>query len=119
MPFGTRGGTRIRYTFPMDGEYVIKVRLARDLNDGMPAYADPQNLEVSLDGERLQVFTLPGLQPLARGQRGQRTSSTGAAGARGHSRNTRGAGTTGRRSHSVAPGRSAAPGPGAQRRRPR
>ena len=70
MPFGTRGGTRIRYTFPSDGEYVIRVRLARDLNDGMPAYADPQQLEVSLDGVRLQVFTLPGVQPPApRGQR--------------------------------------------------
>ena len=70
MPFGTRGGTRIRYTFPMDGDYIIKVRLARDMNEGMPAYAEPQNLEVTLDGERLQVFTLPGLPPLApRGQR--------------------------------------------------
>jgi mono/diheme cytochrome c family protein len=58
MPFGTRGGTRIRYTFPTDGEYVIRVRLARDMNESMPPYADPQRLEVSLDGERLQVFTL-------------------------------------------------------------
>src|SRR5438034_5431256 len=33
MPFGTRGGTRIHYTFPMDGEYVIRVRLARDMNE--------------------------------------------------------------------------------------
>jgi len=71
MPFGTRGGTRIRYTFPMDGEYVIKVRLARDMNEGMPSYAEPQQLEVGLDGERLQVFTLPGVPPVAgRGQRG-------------------------------------------------
>jgi len=70
MPFGTRGGTRIRYTFPLDGEYLVRVRLARDLNDSMPAYAEPQQLEVSLDGERLQLFTLPGMQPPApRGQR--------------------------------------------------
>ena len=52
MPFGTRGGTRIHYTFPMDGEYIIKVRLARDMNEGMPSYAEAQQLEVSLDGER-------------------------------------------------------------------
>ena len=71
MPFGTRGGTRIRYTFPMDGEYVIQVRLARDMNEGMPRTPTPQQLEVSLDGERLQVFTLPGVPPAAgRGQRG-------------------------------------------------
>ena len=59
LPFGTRGGTRIRYTFPVDGEYVIKVRLARDLNEQMPVYPDAQQLEVSLDGRRAQLFTLP------------------------------------------------------------
>jgi hypothetical protein len=70
MPFGTRGGTRIRYTFPVDGEYVIRVRLARDLNESMPPYADPQHLEVSLDGERLQVFTLAAAAPVAGRGRG-------------------------------------------------
>lgn len=60
LPFGTRGGANVRYTFPMDGEYVVRVKLARDMNDGMPVFAEPQHLEVSLDGERVQVFTLPG-----------------------------------------------------------
>ena len=69
LPFGTRGGTRIRYTFPIDGEYVIKVRLARDLNEQMPVYPDAQQLEVSLDGRRAQLFTLPGAtRPAGRGQ---------------------------------------------------
>jgi mono/diheme cytochrome c family protein len=68
MPFGTRGGTRIPYTFPRDGEYVIRVRLARDMNESMPPYADPQHLEVSLDGERLQVFTLAASTTPGRGQ---------------------------------------------------
>ncbi|HVG53966.1 MAG TPA: DUF1587 domain-containing protein, partial [Vicinamibacterales bacterium] len=69
LPFGTRGGTRIRYTFPVDGEYVIKVRLARDLNEQMPVYPDVQQLEVSLDGRRAQLFTLPGAtRPAGRGQ---------------------------------------------------
>jgi len=40
MPFGTRGGTRISYLFPLDGEYEIRPRLTRDLNEGMPAYLD-------------------------------------------------------------------------------
>ena len=61
LPVGTRGGTAIRYTFPTDGEYEIRVRLARDLNFAVPVYAEPQHLEVSLDGERLQLFTLPGV----------------------------------------------------------
>jgi hypothetical protein len=68
LPFGTRGGTRIRYTFPVDGEYAIKVRLARDLNEQMPVYPDAQQLEVSVDGRRVQVFTLPGAtRPAGRG----------------------------------------------------
>jgi len=65
MPFGTRGGTRIDYLFPTDGEYSIRVKLARDLNESVPVYTEAQDLEVSLDGRRLQVFTLPAAQPPA------------------------------------------------------
>jgi mono/diheme cytochrome c family protein len=63
LPLGTRGGISIPYTFPMDAEYVIRVRLARDVNESVPLYLEPQNLEVSIDGERIQVFTLPGVTP--------------------------------------------------------
>ncbi|RPH62689.1 MAG: DUF1587 domain-containing protein, partial [Acidobacteria bacterium] len=62
LPFGTRGGTVISYTFPMDAEYVISVRLFRDLNESVPLYTEPQQLEISLDGERVGLFTLPGVQ---------------------------------------------------------
>jgi hypothetical protein len=58
--FGTRGGTVIRYTFPMDAEYAIRVELSRDLNEQVPIYLEPQHLEVSIDGARVQLFTLPG-----------------------------------------------------------
>ena len=79
LPFGTRGGTRIRYTFPIDGEYAIKVRLARDLNEQMPVYPDAQQLEVSVDGRRVQVFTLPGAaRPAGRGQGGGRGAAPAA-----------------------------------------
>src|SRR5438067_123245 len=30
LPFGSRGGTAVRHYFPLDGEYVIKVRLQRN-----------------------------------------------------------------------------------------
>src|SRR4029453_18104737 len=63
LPLGTRGGISIPYTFPMDAEYIIRVRLARDVNESVPLYLEPQNLEVSIDGERIQVFTLPGVTP--------------------------------------------------------
>jgi hypothetical protein len=59
--FGTRGGTSIRYTFPMDAHYTIRVELARDLNEQVPIYQETQLLEVSIDGERKHVFTLPGV----------------------------------------------------------
>ena len=57
LPVGTRGGVSIPYTFPMDAEYVIKVRLARDILENIPRLRRAQHLEVSLDGERVQVFT--------------------------------------------------------------
>ena len=61
LPFGTRGGTLIHYNFPTAGEYTIRVKLARQVGtyDGnVPNFYQPQQLEVSLDGERLEVFTL-------------------------------------------------------------
>jgi mono/diheme cytochrome c family protein len=61
LPFGTRGGTLIRYTFPMDGMYEFRPRLTRDLNESVPLYTEDQHLEVSIDGERVGTFTLPGI----------------------------------------------------------
>ena len=58
--FGTRGGASIRYTFPMDATYTVRVQLSRDLNEQVPIYVEPQDLEVSIDGERVTVFTLAG-----------------------------------------------------------
>jgi mono/diheme cytochrome c family protein len=63
LPLGTRGGTRIRRTFPVDGEYIVKVRLARDFEEYVPVWSDDQHLEVSIDGRRVQVFTVPGEEP--------------------------------------------------------
>jgi mono/diheme cytochrome c family protein len=67
MPLGTRGGTKIDYAFPMDATYEVRVRLARDLNESMPLYREPQIVDVLIDGERVGGFTLPavGNQPAA------------------------------------------------------
>jgi hypothetical protein len=46
----------------MDAEYVISVRLFRDLNESVPLYTESQQLEIGLDGERVGLFTLPGVQ---------------------------------------------------------
>ena len=58
LPFGTRGGIVIDYTFPQDGEYAFSAALARDLNEGMPVYPEAQVLEISVDRERVATFTL-------------------------------------------------------------
>ena len=58
LPFGTRGGTLIDYTFPEDAEYAIRVRLGRDASGTLVAFDTPHQLEVSLDGERLQTFVV-------------------------------------------------------------
>ena len=58
LPFGTRGGTLVRYTFPLDGEYEIRVRLMRNRNENVEGLNEPHDMELSLDGVRLRVFTI-------------------------------------------------------------
>ena len=72
LPFGTRGGTLIHYNFPTDGEYTIRAKLARQVgvsDRNIPNFYQPQQLEVSLDGMRLEVFTLPASSALTGEQR--------------------------------------------------
>jgi hypothetical protein len=63
LPFGTRGGTMIQHLAPRDAEYEIKVELA-----GARASVESHQLEISLDGEQLKLFTI-----------GQRRRAPGAA----------------------------------------
>jgi Protein of unknown function (DUF1587) len=58
LPFGTRGGTTFHHVFPQDGEYLFQVRLTRDRDDRIEGLSEPQQIELSIDGERLQLFTL-------------------------------------------------------------
>ena len=60
LPFGSRGGIAIPYHFPVDGEYLIKVRLRRQYQDYIMGMGWPQQLDVRLDGELLQRFTVGG-----------------------------------------------------------
>jgi hypothetical protein len=45
----------------MDGEYEIRPRLTRDLNESLPLYTEDQRIEISIDGERVGLYTLPGV----------------------------------------------------------
>ncbi|MBM3778250.1 MAG: DUF1592 domain-containing protein [Acidimicrobiia bacterium] len=60
LPFGTRGGMAVTYNFPTDGEYSIRLRLARASNssEDVPRYDVQQDLELSLDGAPIRVFSV-------------------------------------------------------------
>jgi hypothetical protein len=61
LPFGTRGGASLRYTFPRDGEYAVRVQLTRYAGasfDDIPVFDETQKLELSVDGNPLHVFEL-------------------------------------------------------------
>ena len=58
LPFGTRGGAVIAYTFPQDGEYEIQVRLARDRNEQVEGLRKPHEVEVLIDRERVAGATV-------------------------------------------------------------
>ncbi len=68
LPLGTRGGTVFSYTFPVDATYEFQVRLYRDRNEhveglgrqgrGQDSVSEPHELELTVDGERVKVFTI-------------------------------------------------------------
>src|SRR5213596_1487680 len=60
LPIGSRGGIAIRHYFPLDAEYVIKVRLQRG-KDGTTIVGSAQRqLDIRLDGARLKLFAVGG-----------------------------------------------------------
>jgi hypothetical protein len=60
LPPGTRGGILVHHTFPLDGEYVIKLRLWRNTFDLMRGMEDPHDIEIAMDGQRLTLVTAGG-----------------------------------------------------------
>ncbi|HLH42312.1 MAG TPA: DUF1592 domain-containing protein [Bryobacteraceae bacterium] len=60
LPLGSRGGMAIHYDFPVDGDYLIKVRLQRQYQDYLKGMGWPQQLDVRLDGKLLKRFTVGG-----------------------------------------------------------
>jgi hypothetical protein len=60
LPLGSRGGIAVHYDFPVDGEYLIKVKLQRQYQDYLKGMGWPQKLEIRLDGKLLKRFTVGG-----------------------------------------------------------
>ena len=63
LPLGSRGGLAVPYQFPVDGEYVIRVRLRRQYQAYLMGMGWPQRLDVRLDGRLLKRFTVGGNAP--------------------------------------------------------
>ena len=58
LPFGTRGGTKVRHVFPADGFYKLYGRLVRGVEEGyagVEGQEQPETFVITIDGE--EVFT--------------------------------------------------------------
>jgi hypothetical protein len=60
MPLGTRGGVRGVHTFPLDGDYVIKVKLLETNLGSIRGLENVHELEVAVDGERVLLAPVGG-----------------------------------------------------------
>ena len=63
LPLGSRGGTSVLHHFPVDGEYLIRVRLRTNWQDYIMGMGWAQQLEIRLDGKLLKRFTIGGDAP--------------------------------------------------------
>jgi hypothetical protein len=57
---GSRGGIVARHYFPVDGEYVFRVRLLRTYAGTIRGLNTPATIEVRVDGARVGQFTIGG-----------------------------------------------------------
>ncbi len=69
LPFGSRGGAAIRYYFPVDGDYVVKIFFDRTYDGRVRGLSEPHTLEVRLDGAKVQEMTVGGPEATGRGGR--------------------------------------------------
>jgi len=65
FPLGSRGGIAVRHYFPVDGEYTLRIRLARTYADVIRGLHEPNHVDVRVDGARVAQFTVggPGFDP--------------------------------------------------------
>jgi hypothetical protein len=66
LPPGTRGGLRIPYTFPQDGEYDVRIRLMRDRDELVEGLSEPHEMVVLLDRKTAKQFTVQPVKDHAR-----------------------------------------------------
>jgi hypothetical protein len=60
LPAGTRGGLVVSYNFPLDGDYTMKIVLARTSVEVTRGLEEPHRVEILLDGDRIFQATVGG-----------------------------------------------------------
>ena len=65
LPLGTIGGTAVRYTFPLSGDYVFQAKLYRTNLNILRGLQYPHDVEVAIDGKRVYLTTIGGAEDLA------------------------------------------------------
>jgi len=63
LPLGSRGGIAVPYHFPVDGSYQVTVRLRRQYQDYLMGMGWAQQLDIRVDGELMERFTVGGSAP--------------------------------------------------------
>jgi hypothetical protein len=53
LPAGTRGGLVARHNFPLDGDYTLKIILARNSVEVPRGLEEPHQIEILVDGDRV------------------------------------------------------------------
>src|SRR5260370_503388 len=62
LPVGTRGGLMVKFNFPLDAEYLFKVRFWANTVNTVRGLEFPSRVESTLDAARLQCVTVAGKQ---------------------------------------------------------
>ena len=62
LPFGSRAGLAVRHHFPLDGEYNLRIKLKKSVYEYVVNLEEAHDLDVRLDGVRLERFRIGGVQ---------------------------------------------------------
>ena len=65
LPLGTVGGMATRHFFPLDGEYQFQIRLQQTNFGNLRGLDYPQQIELTIDGQRVHGATIGGNADLA------------------------------------------------------
>jgi hypothetical protein len=63
FPLGSKGGVAARHLFPLDADYVFRIRLQRTWNTLLKGLNTPTQFEIRVDGKRVAQFKLGGEKP--------------------------------------------------------